>query len=154
MIGREWVYYYVKPRFIAEKLMKNDDGTDLVDYKIFCFNGVPQILFLASDRYTIGEPLKFDWYDIDLNHLPFKSKGYPNANRQFPNFQEFEEMKEVAAKLSSGMPFVRVDLYLINHHIYFGEYTFFHDAGFVPLEPWEWELKMGDMIDINNIKNR
>lgn len=143
---REWVYRDVKPRIIAEKYMFNEDGTDLVDWKIFCFNGEPKVLFYASDRYTKGEPLKFDWYDMDLNHLPIHSKGIPNANKEIPMFPEWEEMKETARKLSQGFPHVRVDLYLINHKVYFGELTFFHDGGVVALEPEEWEYKLGSWL--------
>lgn len=143
---REWVYRDVKPRIIAEKYMYNEDGSDLVDWKMFCFNGEPKVLFYASDRYTKGEPLKFDWYDMDLNHLPIKSRGIPQANKKIAMFPEWEDMKEVARKLSRGFPHVRVDLYLINHNVYFGELTFFHDGGVVALEPEEWEYTMGSWI--------
>lgn len=152
-IQREWVYYDIKPRIIAEKLMKNDDGSEIVDYKIMCFNGVPKLLFQASDRYTPGEHLKFDWYDENLNHLPAKSEGYPNTTKTLKMFPEFDEMKKVAAKLSEGMPHVRVDLYLINGKIYFGELTFFHDGAFVPIEPYEWDLKFGSYLQLPS-KNR
>lgn len=143
---REWVYRDIPPRIIAEKYMSNEDSNGLVDWKIFCFNGEPKLLFYASDRYTIGEPLKFDWYDMDLNHLPITSKGIPCANKVIPLFPEWEEMKDVARKLSKGLPFVRVDLYLINHKVYFGELTFFHDGGAVALEPEEWEYILGGWL--------
>ena len=145
---REWVYRDLRPRIIAEEYMYNEDGTDLVDWKIHCFNGEPKVLFYASDRYTPGEKLKFDWYDMDLNHLPVKSKGYENASKVIAPFPEWEQMKEVARKLSKGMPYVRVDLYLINHRIYFGELTFFHDGGAVALEPNEWEKTFGSWIEL------
>ena len=145
---REWVYRDLKPRIIAEELLANEDGSDLVDWKIHCFNGVPKVLFYASDRYTPGEKLKFDWYDMDLNHLPVKSKGYENANTIITPFPEWEEMKDIARRLSEGMPYVRVDLYLVNHKIYFGELTFFHDGGAVALEPKEWEYTFGNWIKL------
>ncbi len=145
---REWVYRDIKPRIIAEEYMFNEDGSDLVDWKIHCFNGEPKLLFYASDRYTPGEKLKFDWYDMDLNHLPVKSKGYANANKVLEPFPEWEQMKEVARKLSQGIPYVRVDLYLINHKIYFGELTFFHDGGAVALEPKECEYTFGSWIEL------
>ena len=153
-IGREWVYRDVPPRYIVEDIIENSDGSDLVDYKFHCFNGEPKLLFLASDRYLGKNTLKFDWYDMDLNHLPFKSRGYENANKVIPYFEEFDEMKEVARKLSQGMPYVRVDLYLVNGRIYFGELTFFHDAGFVALEPEEWEYKLGSWINLEGINNK
>lgn len=145
---REWVYRDVKPRIIAEKLMKNDDGSQIVDWKIFCFDGEPKLLFYASDRYTKGEPLKFDWYDMDLRHLPIQSKGYPNSNIKIEKFPEWNEMKEVARVLSKGHPHVRVDLYLINHKIYFGELTFYHDGGMVPIYPEKWDYTIGSWLHI------
>ena len=143
---REWVYRDIKPRIIAEELMQNDDGSQLVDWKLFCFDGEPLLLFYASDRYTKGEPLKFDWYDMDLRHLPIQSKGYPNANKKLEMFPEWEDMKQVARNLSAGIPHVRADLYLVNHKIYFGEMTFFHDGGFVPIYPEVWDYTIGKWL--------
>ena len=146
--NREWVYKDIKPRYIIEELLENKDGSDLVDYKFHCFNGVPKLLFVASDRYLGKDTLKFDWYDMELNHLPFKSKGYENSTTFMKPFPEFDEMKKVAGMLSDGIPYVRVDLYLVNGRIYFGEMTFYHDAGFVALQPEEWEYKLGSWIEL------
>lgn len=150
-IEREWIYRDIRPRIIAEELMKNDDGSEIVDWKLFCFDGEPLLLFYASDRYIEGEQLKFDWYDMELRHLPIKSKGYPNANKKIEMFPEWEAMKDVARALSKGMPHVRVDLYLINHKIYFGELTFFHDGGMVPIYPEEWDYTIGQWLTLPEI---
>ena len=147
----EWMYDYIKPRIIAEKFMENIDGTELRDYKILCFNGKPKFLYLASDRYSKTETLHFDWYDMELNHLPFETEGHTSKNIVLEVFPQWEEMKEVAKKLSQGFPHVRVDLYLINGHVYFGELTFFHMAGLVPFIPREWDYKLGEMIDLNTV---
>lgn len=147
-IEREWIYRDIKPKIIAEEYICNVDGGELVDYKFFCFNGEPKLLFIASDRYESGESLKFDWYDMDLNHLPIISKGYKNSNKQINDFPEFSEMKEIARQLSEAFPFIRVDLYLIDHKVYFGELTFFHDGGVVALRPTEWEYIIGSWIKL------
>lgn len=149
----EWVYEYIKPRIIAEKFMGNDEDSELRDYKIFCFNGKPQLLFVTSDRFSKTEPLHFDWFDMDLNHLPFETVGYPPKPLVINEFPQWEKMKDVAKKLSEGFPHVRVDLYLIKGEVYFGELTFFHDAGLVPLSPIEWDYKIGDMLDLGSLKN-
>ena len=39
-------------------------------------------------------------------------------------------MFRIAEKLSMGIPYVRVDLYCISGHVYFGEMTFYPDSGF------------------------
>ena len=58
----------------------------------------------------------------------------------------FEEMKQIAAKLSKGIPHVRVDLYNVNSRVYFGEFTFYHCGGMQKIKPDEWTVRMGDMI--------
>lgn len=145
--GREYPYKNIKPRIIAEKYMSNDDGKDISDYKFFCFNGEPEILFYASDRFNKdGERTKFDYYNMNLEHLPIQSRGHKNSNTPIPYFEQFSEMKGLAAKLSAGFPFLRVDLYLINNKVYFGELTFHHDGGVVPFIPSEWNKILGDKI--------
>lgn len=150
--GRELPYKNVKPRIIAEQYMKDDSG-GLNDYKFFCFNGVPTYLFYASERANPqGLPPRFDFYDMELNHLPIQCNGHENSKTPLTPFPEFELMKEVAAKLSVGFPHVRVDLYLIDHKIYVGEMTFHHDGGFVSFIPDEWDYTFGEQIDLSQIK--
>jgi len=147
---REYPYRDVKPRIIAEKLMSNEDGSDLSDYKFLCFNGKPEVLFFASQRFNNrNEPAKFDFYDMELNHLPFRSKGHKNSEQILKNINSFSKMKYLSEKLSNGFPHLRVDLYLINGRIYFGELTFHHDSGIVPFIPKEWDERLGNMIRLD-----
>ncbi|MCC8071301.1 MAG: glycosyl transferase [Bacteroidales bacterium] len=141
---KEYPYAYVKPRIIAEKYMEDESG-ELRDYKFFCFDGKPELMFVALDRQKEGEETKFDFYDMDFRHLPI-TNGHPNSPVAIPKPKSFEKMKEIAAILSKGYPHVRIDLYDINGQIYFGEYTFFHWSGIIPFDPSEWDLKMGSMI--------
>lgn len=144
--GRELPYKEVTPRIIAEKLMIDKTNKQLKDYKIFCFDGKPMLLFMASDRFSKGG-VKFTYYDLNLNLLPIKSKGH-ERNLIPPVIPNWEEMKHLAEILSDGFPHLRVDFYNINGKIYFGELTFHHDSGIVPIEPKEWEYKLGDMIKL------
>lgn len=144
--NREWPYKNVKPRIIAEKYMSDDSG-DLTDYKFFCFDGEPVFMFIANDRFTKGEETKFDFFDMDFNHLPF-TNGHPNSNKPVTKPRGFDEMKLLASKLSKGIPHVRVDFYDVNGHVYFGEMTFSHWSGMVPFEPIEWDYKFGEQIKL------
>ena len=141
---REYPYKNVKPRIIAEQFMVDESGTELKDYKFFCFNGVCKMLFVATDRPF---DTRFDFFDTDFNHLPFK-QGHPLATKKIAKPKGFEEMKRIAEKLSVNIPHVRVDLYDINGHIYFGELTFFHFSGNVPFEPSEWDDKIGNWLQL------
>jgi len=144
---REWPYKKIKPRIIAEEYMESESG-DLPDYKFFCFDGVPKAMFVATDRAT---DVKFDFYDIEFNHLPFVW-GHEHADKDIPKPKGFELMKELASKLSQGIPHVRVDFYDVNGKVYFGEMTFYHWSGICPFEPEEWDYKFGEYIDLNIVK--
>lgn len=144
--SKEWPYKNVKRRIIAEKYMEDESG-ELKDYKFFCFDGVPKALFIATDRFTAGEETKFDFFDMEFNHLPFIN-GHPNANIKINKPDGFGQMQELAAKLSTGIPHLRVDFYNINGRIYFGELTFYHWSGLVPFVPREWDYIFGQYIQL------
>jgi hypothetical protein len=144
---REWPYKNVKPRIIVEQYMEDTSTRELRDYKFFCFGGVPKLIFIASDRQKAGEETKFDFFDMDFNHLPF-TNGHPNAAVPPAKPAMFEKMKELAAKLSSGIPHVRVDFYEVDGRIYFGEMTFYHWSGMVPFDPEEWDYTLGSWITL------
>ena len=144
-LNREYPYKDVPRRIIAEQYMEDESGYELKDYKIFCFDGKPKLLFVATDRQI--HKTKFDFFDLDWNHLPF-TNGHPNSPEPIQKPKNFEKMLEIAAKLSQGIPHVRVDLYNINGKIYFGEMTFFHWSGIVPFVPEEWDYKIGDMLHL------
>ena len=145
--NKEYPYRDLTPRIIAEEYKEDESGYELRDYKIFCFNGEPKILFVASDRQNAGEDTKFDFFDLNWNHLPF-TNGHPNSKEHIAKPKNFEEMLEIAKKLSVGIPQVRIDLYNCNGQIYFGEITFFHWSGMTAFDPVEWDFKLGKMIKL------
>ena len=57
-------------------------------------------------------------------------------------------MKELASRLSKGIPHLRVDFYEVNGIIYFGELTFSHWSGMKPFDPIEWDYKFGSWIKL------
>lgn len=68
----------------------------------------------------------------------FDSRGARLNQRLDPQFaigaveipeDSFHRLSDVAARLSVGFSYVRVDLYLLEGSIYFGEMTFFPMAG-------------------------
>lgn len=144
-LGREYPYKKVKPKILAEKYMVPEGESDIEDYKFFCFNGEPKIMFVATDR---SMDCKFDFFDMEFNHLDIENI-HPQAGKEIKKPKMFEEMKEIARRLSQGMRFVRIDLYEINGKIYFGEFTFFHGGGFWLFKPEQWERRLGDWIDLS-----
>lgn len=145
LLGREWPYKDIPKRVFAEEYLEDATG-ELRDYKFFCFDGEVKYLFIATERQTGGE-VKFDYFDADFNHLDIV-QHHPMSSKKIEKPAMFEQMKELAAKLSKGIPAVRVDMYEVNDRIYFGEYTFFHHGGMVPFHPDKWDIIWGEQIHL------
>jgi hypothetical protein len=162
-LGREWPYKNVPPRIIAEQYMQDDELSDckplnyefglmektekgLTDYKFYCFNGKAKIVMIASNRFS-AKQTTFDYYDRKFNHLPFQW-GNPSSNVLQKKPNRLDEMFAIAEHLANNIPEVRVDLYLTNNHIYFGEFTFFDGSGFDLIEPNEWDYKIGELLQL------
>lgn len=143
--AKEWAYKNVKPLVFAEKYIEDSSGEDaLMDYKWFCFNGVPQIMYMCRERG--GHP-STAFFDMEYKHLPF-TMANPIAKELPPKPAEFDSMRNFASILSKDIPHVRVDFYVVNGQIYFGEMTFYDSAGYGPFNPPEWNRTIGDMLHL------
>ena len=148
--GREWPYKNVKPRIIIEKYMVDESETELKDYKIFNFNGVSKIIQVDFGRF---KEHKRNLYDTNWNYIKELSIQYPtDPNTIIKKPENLEKMIELAQRLSQGIPHLRTDFYSINEKIYFGELTFYHGSGFEKFNTETWNKKLGDWIDLSNVK--
>lgn len=142
---REWPYKNVPRRILAEQFMEDESGNpDLIDYKFFCFNGKPYMMYISQDH---SEHPTTDFYDMDFQRLPIRMRD-PNSEDVVNKPEQFEEMKRLATVLCKDVPHLRVDFYLINGKVYFGELTFFHNAGFSVIKPEEWDVRIASMISL------
>lgn len=145
ILGRETPYKNVKRRIIAEKYMVDESGTELKDYKIFCFAGIPKFIQVDFGRFT--EHCR-NIYDVDWHKLNIKLLYPTNENVNIQRPVHLDKMLDIASRLSAKEPFVRIDLYSIYDEIYFGEFTFFPGAGYEQFEPQEWNRMFGDWITL------
>ena len=146
-VCREWPYKNVEPKIIAEEFLKDDKYDILPVYKFFCFNGEPSIAQVIQNDKHINETI--DYVDMEYNFLRLK-QNYNNSKKKnrIAKPSRFEDMKNIARKLTKNVPFVRCDLYEVNDRIYFSEFTFFSDAGFEKFHPKKWDKILGDLINL------
>lgn len=152
LTGREWPYKNVPRKIIAEKYMTDtSDSSDFTDYKFFCFNGYVDCVMVCLERSS-GDT-KFYFFDSNWNLKRLNTRG-KNAPDGFTISKpsQMDKMFEIAAKLSKGLPFVRIDLYQSNDHIYFGEITFFSDSGFDANLLPETDKYFGNLIHLEDVK--
>lgn len=146
MLGREWPYKNIKPQIIAEEYLENNNSDELKDYKFFCFNGKVKAICVVSGRNSVHGAC-VDFFDVNYNQLPFRTL-YKNSTIIPQKPKLLQEMIDVSAKLSQGVPHVRVDLYEVNGKIYFGEYTFFTSGGLTPFRPEKYDYQFGEWLTL------
>ena len=146
--GREPVYKYVKPRIIVEKYMEDKKQKEIVDYKFFCFNGEPKIMYISDGSHTENQSIAF--FDMDYNLLDIEREDYKKMVDIPLKPKNFEKMKEFSRILSKNMYHLRVDFYEINGHLYFGELTFITCSGLIPFKKQEYDELLGSYLDIGD----
>lgn len=145
--NREWPYKNLRPRIIVEKYMVEDGNASLNDYKLMCFNGVVKLIELHKGRFTNNYTQ--DFYDRDWNKTPITQGVHTNVSTDLePRPVLLDEMIELSERLSKGIPHVRVDWYIVNNHLYFGELTFFDGSGFEAWDRYEDDLLLGSWITL------
>lgn len=142
---REWPYKNIKPRIIVEKYM----GKNLNDYKIQCFNGKIENIFVCVGRGT-KKGVRYHYFDKEWNYLDYCPYDDINPKTfQIEKPKKLAEMLKIAEILSEGYPEMRVDLYYIDNKIYFGEITFFTNSGFDTTITQKADRIMGENLEIN-----
>lgn len=149
-------YYYnnlcitdekVEPRIIVEEMI--GDGRRVDDYKLHCFRGKPEVMLIVQDR---GRNEKRTFVKVsDWEVLPIRRKG-KSYNPKVERPDELDQMIDIAKKLSEPFPFVRIDFYVDNGHVYVGEMTF-SPGLFLKINPVEWDRKLGEMLDLEDLIN-
>ena len=130
-IGREWVYKGLKRTILAEKLLLDENGQIPSDYKFFCFDGEVKIIQVDFNRF--GNQ-KRNLYDRNFNQIEGQLL-YPNFDGDVSKPAGLDQAIEIAESLSKEFSFIRVDLYIVNNHVYFGELTNYPGNGFINFRP-------------------
>lgn len=151
IINAQLHYTKIKPCIIAEKLFvnKKDPDKSLIDYKIYCFHGIPECVIVVYNRTKSN--ISFSLYDLewnDISDIAFNEKETRCGGPGVPKPLSLGRMIEVAKKLSKGFPQVRVDFYDIDDEAVFGEMTF--TTGYPGFTDEYFEY-LGNKIDLSKV---
>lgn len=149
---REWAYKNIKPRIIAEEYMEDETAkqlgsSGLTDYKIFCFNGKPEFIYVSCGLEN-HETAQIGFLTMEWEFADFKRSDYQGLTALPDKPKRFDEMIEYARKLSKNEKFVRIDFYEINTRVYFSEVTYYPCSGYMPFDSIEWDNKIGRMLKL------
>lgn len=144
--GREWPYKYIKPMVFAEEYLENEDR-ELTDYKVHCFNGEPRVILVCTGRFKDGL-LNEDFFSEKWEHLNVTRPGHPMSGKTVKKPKQLSTLLELSKQLSNNIPFLRVDFYIANDNVFFGELTFFPASGFERFVPESYDKLFGDWIKL------
>ncbi|MCR5519747.1 MAG: glycosyltransferase [Bacteroidales bacterium] len=147
-------YKYIEPCIIAETFLEEEGpaarlSSSLIDYKIWCFNGRTECLWVCANRSEEG--LDMSCYDTGWNEHPERlvySSHFRKPEKSLPRPEGLEKMLECASILSKGFPQVRVDFYCIGGKVYFGEMTFTSNGGCMPYFTDEYQHELGSLCEL------
>lgn len=144
ILGREWAYKNIVPKIIIEEYLEDEANPfeGINDYKFLCFSGNPEYVVFDCDRFVGHKRAIYtsEWKYVDVG---------TDCDKQPDNILKpdgFEQMKEIAKKLSEDFPCARVDLYWLNSRVYFGEITFYPWTGYIKFEPDEFDFELGRLF--------
>ena len=154
--GIEWgefQYVNIQPRIIVEQRIGGKDRSPN-DFKFHIFNSESStkwFLQVNSDRSTV---LKANIFDMNFSKIDVIYDGLPNGDVTLPSIETLNLMLAIAKRLADGHRYVRVDLYLADNRIFFGELTFTPGCGFTEFSDFKISKRFGSYFtggDVNVI---
>ena len=143
--GCELQYRDIKPKIIVEKYLENKKHNFLTDYKFYCFNGDPKYLQIISDRTE--KEHKTSFYDQNWTKQIFYDNLFEEKVLEKP--QNYQQMINLAQKLSQDFSYVRVDFYVLDDGtIKFGEMTFTPASGSMQWSSHHINCMLGKLIKL------
>ncbi len=150
--GMEQQYYKIGRRIVVEKYIEQSNG-ELLDYKIHCFNGIPRIIQIIGERNLAEHTAKEAFFDVNWNQVHHMYSTYAQYDeKELPERPEcLEAMLKIAEKLSESFCYVRVDLYVLEEGIKFGELTFTPASGIGKWSHSNMDEMVGQWINLETV---
>lgn len=127
--SREWAYKNVRPRIIAEKYIPSLGNADSIEYKTTCFDGkVGFVTICQGPAHVEADKRTNDSFTPDFKHMPWYA-FHKNAAVLPEKPAQWDALIAFCEKLSKDIPVVRIDCYIVDGKIYYGEYTFYTWGG-------------------------
>lgn len=147
-ISGEPHYDKIKPRVIIEEMIECGSNQCPVDYKFMCFGGKVHSCLVCTERNPLDLHCKFNLMEVEnWTEIPDSTTiAHRGDAVKIEKPGQLEKMVAVAERLSTGFPFVRVDLYESGGKIYFGELTFTPAAFRIDYLTRSMLQKMGEML--------
>lgn len=142
-LTREPLYTKLEKFVVVEKFLTI--GSEVPpDFKFTCIHGKVELIQVDLDRFNGHKrnlyTASFERIDNATSYEPGESIGKPEC---------FDQAIKVAEQLAVDFDFIRVDLFLLDDGIYFGELTNFPHNGMEPYSKW-LDFELGQKLTLGN----
>jgi hypothetical protein len=133
-----WASHLIPRRYVVEKMLLDKNGKPPKDYKFFVYHGKVEMFQIQTDRFGNHTESNFS---RNKELLDITRKNKKSIYVELPS--QIDDLIYVAERLGENFDFVRVDLYLYNGDIYFGEFTITPANGFGGFKPIQFDFDLG-----------
>lgn len=148
--GLELQYNKIKPLIFVEEYLENNKPYPVNQFEVYCFNGEPK--YIVDTSFFQNKEGNYRKKNITYNtdgikqdfYIGFKSL-YENTDTKITFSQNMLKYSKI---LASKFKFARIDFYEINNELYFSEITFTPLSGFIEFIPEEYDLVLGEKLDL------
>ena len=140
---REWPYSQIIPMILCEQFMADN----IVDYKFFCFNGTPRIINIGQ-KSEVDKKTRITFLDTEWHPLSFQREDFDRVETIPPKPKCYDELLDLAKKMSAPYRFVRTDFFVVDEKIYFSEFTLYPTSGLIKFSPRNADLEVGSWLKI------
>jgi len=142
--NNEFHYKRLSPKLIVEEWFYSD-LVPLQEYKCWVFHGRVELISHSFNIYEAEKTNSYRYRIYDRNWQEPEVQFRNNLEKKYPVPEKLTEMIDVSEELAGGWDFIRVDLYVVDKMVKFGELTPIPSAGrsfFFNLEDQEYVYKM------------
>ena len=148
---REYQYHNIRPLILCEKCLRDSRGNMPVDYKFYCFGGEPKYWMVSCGEFD--HQVRNHKFDMNCKSVDHHFKRTPSLSEKDAIIPEnIQEMFDIVRKLCKPFPHVRVDLYDVEGHVYFGELTFTTNGGVINVADPDYDKEIGSWINLDDYK--
>lgn len=146
----ELQYKNIEPKIFVEEYLEPPPKNTPSAYEVWCFNGEPEffvsLINMPSENWPILTTGKV--FDFNFNELNYEI-NLPNNKNEISKIKDLNKLYKYSKLLSEKFKFARIDYFVSNNDIYFGEITFSPASGYFRLKPENLDLKLGQLLKLN-----
>jgi len=124
---REWAYHQMAPRILIEEMLFPKSGKELLDYRLYTFEGKVAVINVGSPAYRAKKVNVFFFPDWTLVPLGCNAEPLPEPLPRKP--ESLPAMINAAGRLGKGIDFARIDFFETTKGVILGEMTVYPEGG-------------------------